>query len=237
MSKTAVAIRHVHFEDLGTFAPVLEQAGYHLTYRDLPADGDAAGGTADLDSVDLLVVLGGPVGVHDGARYPFLEHEQALLARRVAAERPTLGICLGAQLVAASLGADVAPMGRKEIGFAPLTLTAAGQSGPLRHLDGCPVLHWHGDAFLTPRDATRLATTSACPHQAFALGPSVLALQFHPEADAAAGLERWLVGHAVELAAAGIDPQTIRADAVRFGAPLARAAQAMLGEWLAGLPQ
>jgi len=129
------------------------------------------------------------------------------------------------------------PTGLKEIGFSELTLTDAGRAGPLRHLENVPVLHWHGDMFEIPVGADHLASTSQCAPQAFALGRNLLALQFHPEVDAWAGIERWLVGHAVELAAAGVDPRKLRDDAARFGPALRDGARRMLGQWLQGLHQ
>lgn len=230
--KHVVAIRHVYFEDLGTLEPVLEQRGYAVRYHDVGLDDFAA---LDPLEPDLLVVLGGPIGVYETEAYPFLVDETALIARRLASGRPILGICLGAQLVAAALGAKVAPTGVKEIGFSPLTLTEAGRAGPLRHLDGVAVLHWHGDAFAIPEGAEHLAATLVCATQAFAVGSNVLGLQFHPEADTQHGFERWLVGHAAEIAGAGIDPRVLRADARRLGPPLALAAAAMFGAWLDGL--
>ncbi|MGV2981228.1 glutamine amidotransferase [Camelimonas sp. ID_303_24] len=232
MGKTAVAIRHVHFEDLGVFASVLADAGFSVRYHDLDA---APFATLDALEPDLLVVLGGPVSVYETDAYPYLADEQAILATRLAARRPTLGLCLGAQLMARALGAQVAPMGHKEIGFGPLSLTDAGRVGPLRRLAGIPVLHWHGDAFQTPEGAESLASTPLCPTQGFSMGPHILALQFHPEVDVAAGIERWLTGHAAELASAGIDPRAMRAEAARTGPELANAARDMLAEWLAGL--
>ncbi len=229
--RQAVAIRHVTFETLGTFEAELERAGYALTYADV-----ANGHLAKLDALapDLLAILGGPIGVYETDTYPFLTTELALIETRLRAGLPTLGICLGAQLIAAALDAKVAPTGTKEIGFAPLTLNTAGMEGPLKHLADIPVLHWHGDGFELPVGASLLATTQVS-NQAFAIGPNVLGLQFHPEADAAHDLEAWLIGHACELAGAGIYPRTIRADARRHGAALARAGRAMFAEWLAGL--
>ncbi|MBS7544189.1 glutamine amidotransferase [Ancylobacter oerskovii] len=232
MPQTALVLRHVPFEDLGSFETVLREAGYAIDYADV---GRRDLATMDPVAPDLVVVLGGPVGVYEADRYPFLREEGLLLSRRLARRLPTLGICLGAQLMAAALGAAVRPTGLKEIGFAPLELTPEGQSGPLRHLAGTPVLHWHGDAFAIPDGASCLATTPACATQAFSLGPNVLGLQFHPEFDISAGIEAWLVGHAAELSAAGIDPRPLRTDAVAFGAPLRAAARAMLREWLAAL--
>ena len=134
-----------------------------------------------------------------------------------------------------ALGADVGPMGHKEIGFGPLRLNDAGRVGPLRHLEGIPVLHWHGDAFQIPDTAENLASTPLCATQGFSLGHHVLALQFHPEVDVTAGIERWLTGHAAELAGAGIDPRVLRTDAAQVGPELREAGQKMLAEWLQGV--
>ena len=232
MHKTVVAIRHVHFEDLGIFDAVLSDAGYAVRYHDLDADPFA---TLDPLEPDLLIVLGGPVGVYETEAYPYLAEECAILATRLAAARPTLGICLGAQQIAKALGADVGPMGHKEIGFGPLRLNDAGRVGPLRHLEGIPVLHWHGDAFQIPDTAENLASTPLCATQGFSLGHHVLALQFHPEVDVTAGIERWLTGHAAELAGAGIDPRVLRTDAAQVGPELREAGQKMLAEWLQGV--
>jgi GMP synthase (glutamine-hydrolysing) len=229
MRKTTIAIRHIHFEDLGTFESMLTDAGYGIQYYDT---GVHDLGTLDPVKPDLIIVLGGPVGVYETEAYPFLAEERALLEVRLAANRPILGICLGAQQIAAALGASVAPCGIKEIGFSEISLTDAGRDTPLRHLAGVSVLHWHGDSFAIPEGAERLAETPLCRNQAFALGANVLGVQFHPEADACGGLERWLIGHAVELAAAGINPRVLREDAARVGPALREAAHTMLVEWL-----
>ena len=229
--KTAVAIRHVHFEDLGSFEAPLANAGYQLYYMDA--------GLHDLHALDplaadILLVLGAPVGVYENDVYPFLTDEYALIKTRLIRNKPTFGICLGAQLIAAVLGAKVYPSGGKEIGFAPVALTPAGLQSSLRHLEGVPVLHWHGDTFDLPEGATHLAATSLCPHQAFALGKNVMGVQFHPEA-ASAKIERWLIGHACELAAAKIDPRRVRSDAAQYGPLLHSAGEKMFAEWLEGI--
>lgn len=228
-TRKAIAVRHVHFEDLGTFATPLRAAGFDIEYRDV---GDEAYLSFDPIEPDLVVVLGGPIGVYEDEAYPFVASEIAMLQARLAADRPTLGICLGAQLVARALGASVYSSATKEIGFSPLSLSAAGAASPLRHLVDVPVLHWHGDTYDLPAGTELLASTPLIAQQAFARGHTVLGLQFHPEAEAGAAFERWLVGHACELAAAGPSVPDLRADARRFGPRLEAASAAMIGEWL-----
>jgi GMP synthase (glutamine-hydrolysing) len=232
VAKTAVAIRHVHFEDLGAFDGVLRRHGYAVRYCDAGID--------DIDGEDplapeLIIVLGAPIGAYEELAYPFLRHELALLERRLAAARPTLGICLGAQLMARALGARVYPAPAKEIGWGELQLSEAGRNGPLRHLTGVPVLHWHGDTFDLPEGAELLASTEICPNQAFSFGRHAFACQFHPEISGR-GFERWLIGHSVEIAAvAGASPELLRRDAERFASQAARRGEACLSEWLADL--
>ncbi|GAP64911.1 glutamine amidotransferase [Mizugakiibacter sediminis] len=224
----AVAIRHVAFEGLGSLAPVLERRGLRVRYLEAGVD---ALRDADIADAALLIVLGGPIGAYEDDRYPFLRDELALIEARLRAGRPLLGICLGAQLIARALGARVYPSGVKEIGWSPLALSDAGRASPLRHLDGRAVLHWHGDTFDLPAGAQRLASTPACAQQAYALGTQVLGVQFHMEAHGAE-LERWLIGHAVELAHAGIDLEALRADTRRHDAALTAASAQVLDQWL-----
>jgi GMP synthase (glutamine-hydrolysing) len=230
--KSAIAIRHVHFEDLGAFDDVLRRHGHAVRYCDVGID-DIGG--VDALAPDLIVVLGGPISAYEELTYPFLGQELALLERRLAAARPTLGICLGAQLMARALGARVYPAPAKEIGWGELQLSEAGGAGPLRHLAGVPVLHWHGDTFDLPERAELLASTETCPNQAFSFGRQALAFQFHPEISHC-GFERWLVGHAVELAAVpGVAPAALRQDTERLARESASLGAACLSEWLAGV--
>lgn len=228
-SRSVVALRHVSFEDLGSFAPVLAHRGYDLTYREAGIES-----LSDVDPLapDLLVVLGGPIGAYEDHEYPFLLDELRLLEKRLVHRRPTLGICLGSQLIARALGARVYPMGCKEIGFAPLTLTPdAGESCLGAFAEDGIVLHWHGDTFDLPAGAVRLAGTELCANQAFAFGKMALGLQFHAEI-LLSGFERWLIGHAHELAAAGLKPSQLRAQAVQHGPSLAARGEKLMERWL-----
>ncbi|MFE0489215.1 glutamine amidotransferase [Streptomyces griseoaurantiacus] len=228
MSRTALVVRHVAFEDLGILGPLLKEHGYRVRYLEAGVDriGDDLVVTAD-----LLIVLGGPVGVGDFARYPYLADEAAAVKARAHRMLPTIGICLGAQILAHALGAQVAPTGRCEIGYGPLTLTAEGEGSVLAGLGGRPVLHWHSDQFAVPEGATLLAGTPGFPHQAFTVGDTLLGLQFHLEADHTR-LERWLLGHTHELTSHGVDLDRIRADADRYGAELASRARTVFVDWL-----
>ncbi len=228
----AVALTHVPFEDTGTLAEEFVQRGIRFDVIDAC--------TADLfdpvlRAADLLVVLGGPIGVYENAAYPFIDDELRCLRERLSRGAPTLGICLGAQLMAAALGAAVYPGGRgKELGWAPLL--------PGRDRAQCPameellqpdlaVLHWHGDTFDLPAGAAHLAASSVYENQGWSLGRNVLALQFHPEVTVP-GLERWYVGHAAELGAAKIDVPKLREDSARHGPALREAAQRFWRRWL-----
>jgi GMP synthase (glutamine-hydrolysing) len=230
MSKSAVAIRHVAFEDLGSAAEVLKANGYTAEYLEAAVDDLNVAKARD---ADLLVVLGGPIGAYDEALYPFLTQELAVLEHRLTRDRPTLGICLGAQLMARALGARVFPGGKQEIGWSRLKLSEDGSRGVLAPLT-CPVFHWHGDTFDLPAGAVHLAASDLYEQQAFAWKRRGLALQFHLEATSR-GLERWYVGHSSELGAARIDVRALRAAARENGPALEQAGRQALAAWLRSL--
>ncbi|HKT71295.1 MAG TPA: glutamine amidotransferase [Steroidobacteraceae bacterium] len=229
--RLALAIRHVHFEDCGTLADALTERGYRIRYIDAGRDTLQE---VDADTPDLLVGLGGPVGVYDVGAYPWIRQELAVLERRIRAGKPTIGICLGAQMLAHVLGARVFPGPVKELGFAPLILTEAGRSSvvePLGH-GAVSMLHWHGDTFDLPAGATLLASTREVAHQIYSWGDNVLAFQCHPEFRAA-DVESWLIGHACEIAGTpGVEPRQLRADAARHGPLLAERAHEVFSRWL-----
>jgi len=222
-------LRHVAFEDLGSLNTSVAAASRMMAIYEAPtADLDAL----QFDSEDLLILLGGPIGAYEDRRYPFLKAELHVIGRALRAGSRVLGICLGAQLMARVLGARVYPGTRKEIGFGPVQLTEDGLKSPLAALGALPVLHWHGDTFDLPVGTRRLAASTLFENQAFSAGDRRLGLQFHLEVDPKA-IELWLVGHANELAAAGIELAAIRRDAVSHGAALPPIAQNILTSWLA----
>jgi GMP synthase (glutamine-hydrolysing) len=230
--KKAVVIQHIAFEDLGNLGSVLEQRGYDISYYQAGVDDLSV---LQSTQPDLLVVLGGPIGVYEDKDYPFILDELKLLEARLANSLPTLGICLGSQLIARALGAAVYP-GRngKEIGWGDLQLSEAGQSSCMRHLapTQTPVLHWHGDTFDLPTKAILLASSQQYQNQAFSWGNHCLGLQFHPEVTAK-GLERWFIGHACEIAATdGLSVSQLRADTRLYAPALESIASNFWNEWL-----
>ena len=192
--KRAVVLTHEDFEGPARIAEILADEGNSLEVLQLHRGDEVP---ARLGRDDVLVVMGGPMGVGDvgDPRYSFLAREVELLRARVADDAAVLGICLGAQLLAHAAGARVAPMtdprGERvyEVGWGPIRYHA-GEGHPEvdRILDGLPeesiTLHWHGDAFELPEGARRLASTPVCPTQGFILGRRLVGLQFHCETSA-----------------------------------------------------
>ncbi|CAN7754072.1 glutamine amidotransferase [Caballeronia sp. LjRoot31] len=231
--KTVAVFRHVLFEDLGTLRGVLEERGYEIRYFDMGVDDPRR---AEIEEADLMVVLGGPIGVFDDDLYPFLRTELAVISERLLSGRPILGICLGAQLMARALGARVTPMEHKEIAFGCVSLSPEGRASALGHLgDDVPVLHWHGDEFQMPEGCHVLASTAQCKNQAFQYGACALALQFHLEADVAR-IEQWLIGHSVELMQNDVSMTALRESALRSGAALGKAASQVFNAWVNSVP-
>jgi GMP synthase (glutamine-hydrolysing) len=171
--------QHVPFEGLGSIAEWLTDKGHVVTATQWWADGRPP----SLDDVDWLIVMGGPMGVHDEYRHPWLVAEKRCIEGAIAAGRAVLGICLGAQLIADVLGARVYANGQKEIGWFPVRRTPAAAGHPLGMVfpESEEVFHWHGDTFDLPAGSVHLAASDACRNQAFVLGERVLALQFHLE--------------------------------------------------------
>lgn len=177
-----MAVQHVPFEGPGLIAEIAARRGIELRichpYRGEPLP--------SVEELDGLVVMGGPMGVGDTAEHPHLAHETELIAAMVHAGRPVLGVCLGAQLIAHALGAEVYRGAQAEIGFGSVSLTEAGREDPVLGSFGAevlPVMHWHQDTFDLPDNALWLARSELYAHQAFRLGDRAYGLQFHLEVD------------------------------------------------------
>lgn len=187
-------------------ALALAQAG--LSHRTI----DIAHGRPALppvSSLSGLIVMGGPMGVYEQDRYPFLKRELDYIGKVIGAKKPVLGVCLGSQLIAHALGARVYPNKKKEIGWYKIRLTDDGKKDPLMQRGGVApwVFQWHGDTFDLPKGARRLASSPLCKNQAFRFGQNVYGLQYHLEVDGPM-IQEWLdqPGAAAELASIG--PQT-----------------------------
>ena len=227
MTKTGLIIRHVPHEGLAGFREPIEAAGYVLDRVDV---GDPRFGQIDLGEPDLLIMMGGPMGVYEQAEHPWIACQLRRLARRLDAGRPTLGVCFGAQMIAAAMGARVYPGPAKEVGFDALTII--DPASPLGHLADTPVLHWHGDTFDLPDDVELLASSAAYPHQAFRRGPNILALQFHAEMGLDPRFEQWVVQWPDALAEVGSSPDAMRGDHARYGPGAVAAGRRMVEQWL-----
>ena len=228
--RTALALRHVHFEDCGTLTEVLQERGFEIQYVEAGRQD-----LRDLDAgaPDLVIGLGGPVSVYEPQNYPWITDELRFLEKRLATRRPVLGICLGAQMLARVLGARVFP-GPKELGWIPLQLTREGAVSAIAPLDAdrTSMLHWHGDTFDLPAKAVLLASTEQVAHQVFSWERFVLAFQCHPEVRHE-DIESWLIGHAAEIAATGgASVEQLRKDSHYYGPTLAACAKLVFTEWL-----
>jgi GMP synthase-like glutamine amidotransferase len=173
-----VAFRHVPFEGLGLIQSALEDCGISVDFPDLFREGATL---PDLSNAAGVIVMGGPMSANDDLTY--LHQEMEMIRQTVERGQPVLGVCLGSQLIAKSLGARVYRNPVKEIGWSDVHLTDAGRQDPI--LSGLDVretlFHWHGETFDLPAGAEWLAYSQACRHQAFRIGPNVYGFQFHLE--------------------------------------------------------
>jgi len=207
-----IVIRNTPLEGPDLLGDVLDDEGVAFTVLDAFAPASLPDRLADAGG---LVVLGGPMGVYEAGRYPNLDIERRLLRQAVESDRPVLGICLGAQLLASAHGADVHPGPVKEIGWQPVTLTPAGLADPvLAPLAAAPPLfHLHGDTYGLPDGAVHLARSTAYEQQGFRIGRRAYGLQFHLE-------------FAVETVRAVVEDPGCRTDLLALG----RSAEAIIAE-------
>ncbi len=177
--KKIIALRHMYSNSLFALESIFEKAGMQFEHVDVFTD---RLDRIDAKEADLMVVLGGALGVYQRDDYPFIDKEISLIRERIEADKPLLGICLGAQLMAAALGEKVykGPQG-KEIGWFDLTLTAEGKNSAIAAFAETKVLQLHGDTFDLPKGAVRLASSALYENQAFAYGKNCIGVQFHPE--------------------------------------------------------
>ncbi len=229
--KTVNVIQHLAFEDLGSLEDVFYQLGFRVRYFEAGVDDLSPA----LNYEGLTVILGGPIGVYETEDYPFLVDEIAGLKQRLKANKPTIGICLGAQLIAHALGAKVYAGHQKEIGWSQLEIKAV-ENNPLAALENVEVLHWHGDTFDLPSNATLLASSAIYPNQAFSVGSNILALQFHLEITEQS-FEKWLIGHTCEIRHAGLSIPQLRADNLAYATQLESQTAKVIQHFLAHLEQ
>ncbi len=226
--------QHVPHEILGTLNPLLKNAGFRIRYVNFGRHPDAG---PSLEGYHGLVVLGGPMSVNEVDRHPHLTTEMKLIEQAIKKELPVLGICLGAQLIARTLGATVKKNHETEIGWYDVSVTRAGNKdsllGQFRETE--KIFQWHGDTFDIPRGAVHLATSPICPNQAFRLQSNVYGLQFHLEVDEAM-IERWLrvPVNEKEIQSLGgkIDPQKIRSETRRYIERLHQLSDLAFGEFI-----
>jgi GMP synthase-like glutamine amidotransferase len=208
---TVYYLQHVPFEGLGAIADWTRTHGIPVArvalFEDQPLP--AARET------DALIVMGGPMGANDENRYPWIAAEKRFIAQVIEQGKTVLGICLGAQMIAAVLGARVYPNTHKEIGWFEVTRTNAADHTDLggRLPERFTAFHWHGDTFDIPGDAVHLAVSQACPHQGFLYDQRVLGLQFHLESTRESIAA--LLTHCADELAAGPYIQT--AETIRAG--------------------
>jgi GMP synthase (glutamine-hydrolysing) len=188
--KKLLVLQHVAHEVLGTLNPLLKRAGFRIRYVNFARHPDAQ---PSLDGYDGLIVLGGPMSVNDSNRLLHLVTELKLIEEAMRRDIPVLGICLGAQLIAKTLGANVYPNAEKEIGWYDVSPTDHASSDPLlAELEKTEkIFQWHGETFDIPRSTRHLAFSPLCANQAFRYGTKVYGFQFHMEVDEPM-IHRWL---------------------------------------------
>jgi GMP synthase (glutamine-hydrolysing) len=232
--KKLLVLQHVAHELLGTLNPLLKRSGFRIRYVNFARHPDAE---PSLDGYSGLVILGGPMSVNDAGRLPHLTAEMRLIEETLGRNLPVLGICLGAQLIAKTLGADVYPSQGKEIGWYDVSPTDEAETDPLllEFKETEKIFQWHGETFDIPKSSSRLAFSSLCANQAFRYCDNVYGFQFHLEVDEPM-IHRWLrvAENRREIAALGgtIDPEGICRDTPAHMTRLHQLSARVFGEFI-----
>lgn len=208
-------LQHVPFEGLGSIEDWVRRRGHTLSATQLYLDAPLPA----VDTLDLLLVMGGSMNIYEEANYPWLTTEKRFIEQAIAAGRRVLGVCLGAQLIADVLGAKVYANTDKEIGWFPIETTPAASGNSLfaafpRQIEA---FHWHGDTFDIPAGAVHTARSTGCANQAFVYDERVVGLQFHLETTPASAQQ--IIAHCADEIVEGRyiqTPQAMLADARRF---------------------
>jgi len=229
----AFVLQHIGCEPPGLFTGMLAARGIAIDTFEL----DEGCGLPDWHEADIVLAMGGPMGTYDEDDHPWLAAEKRWIAGAVRSGTPYFGVCLGAQLLAASLGADVHPGDRPEVGVLPVEVTGPGRADPVFSLLGArfPALQWHGDAFTIPAGAVRMARSAAYPNQAFRFGRVAYAVQFHVEVTESMLGEWGQVPAYQKSAEAVLGPDGFEHLASAFAAAsdsMAKSASDMFGCWL-----
>ena len=227
--KSVGVLQHTACETLGTMEDVLRGNGTNFEYIETHRGALVPGEIADKSG---LIVMGGPMGVYEYAKYPFLRDEMRLIESALKLERPVLGVCLGSQLLAAVLGAEVKKGERKELGWHVVTLSDSAAQDTLFSsvkTEFWP-FHWHGDVFSLPKHAVRLASSRQTPHQAFRYGKNAYGILFHLEVTHGQ-ISQMLLDFADELREAGGSAIEITEKTSRHLPALQEIASGVFGRW------
>ena len=231
MKKQAIIFRHMLDNDIGTRAHVLGERGIEFEVIDTF---DNSIENFDALKPDLLIVLGGACGVYQENLYPFIGDEKRIIKQRLDQDKPVLGICLGAQLMAAAMGEKVYKGSQgSEIGWHTIDVNNSGMDTPVRHFaaDKTRVMQWHGDTFDLPQNAVLLASSPLYPHQVFQVGQCSLGFQCHVEVDQKT-VRSWLVSEAYSAYDGEIDIRQMQKDTDHWVGIMTGQTEKFFHDWL-----
>lgn len=229
-NRRVIVLQHAESENLGTMEDALAAGGVAFEYV-RTFEGQAV--PADVDGATGLIVMGGPMGVYETDRYPFLGQEMKLMEAFLKADRPILGVCLGSQLLAAALGAPVRKGRKKEIGWFEIQLNAASAEDALWNGQRSPFVayHWHGDIFDLPKAAVALASSDLTPVQSYRFGDRAYGILFHLEVTEN-HIRKMLDEFAGEIREENLSADEILQESKSFLPPLQQVGTAVFQHWI-----